>query len=91
MYGFVALFILTVLSKQIMYLMHQPKEVADMAAPYIDWVAFSLIPVIMYQGYKQFADGLAKTKYSMYAILWLMWCMFFLITCLYMEFGYFQN
>jgi MATE family multidrug resistance protein len=53
-----------------MYLMH-PKEVADMAAPYIDWVAFSLIPVIMYQGYKQFADGLAKTKYSMYAIfLW---------------------
>ena len=64
----VALFILTVLSKQIMYLMHQPKAVADMAAPYIDWVAFSLIPVIMYQGYKQFADGLAKTKYSMYAI-----------------------
>lgn len=64
----VALFILTVLSKQIMYLMHQPKEVVDMAAPYIDWVAFSLIPVIIYQGYKQFADGLAKTKYSMYAI-----------------------
>ncbi|MGO4905965.1 MATE family efflux transporter [Flavobacterium sp. W20_MBD1_R3] len=65
----IALFIMTVLSKQIMYLMHQPKEVADMAAPYIDWVAFSLIPVIIYQGYKQFADGLAKTKYSMYAIL----------------------
>jgi MATE family multidrug resistance protein len=84
----VALFILTVLSKQIMYLM-QPKEVADMAAPYIDWLLFP-IPVIMYQGYKQFADGLAKTKYSMYAFM-LMWCMFFLITCLYMEFGYFQN
>lgn len=65
----VVLFIMTVLSKQIMYLMQQPKEVADLAAPYIDWVAFSLIPVIIYQGYKQFADGLAKTKYSMYAIL----------------------
>ena len=65
----VSLFILTVLSKQIMYLMHQPKEVADLAAPYIDWVAFSLIPVIIYQGYKQFADGLSQTKYSMYAIL----------------------
>ena len=64
----VVLFITTVLSKQIMYLMHQPKEVADLAAPYIDWVAFSLIPVIIYQGYKQFADGLAFTKYSMYAI-----------------------
>ncbi|CAH0336663.1 Multidrug resistance protein NorM [Flavobacterium sp. CECT 9288] len=63
------LFVVTVLSKQVMYIMHQPKEVADLAAPYIDWVAFSMIPVIMYQGYKQFADGLSKTKYSMYAIL----------------------
>ena len=64
----VVLFISTVLSKPLMYLMHQPKIVADMAAPYIDWVAFSLIPVIIYQGYKQFADGLSETKYSMYAI-----------------------
>jgi MATE family multidrug resistance protein len=31
-------------------------------------VAFSLIPVIIFQGYKQFADGLSQTKYSMYAI-----------------------
>lgn len=64
----VSLFILTVLSKELMYLMHQPAEVAALAAPYIDWVAFSLIPVIIYQGYKQFADGLSHTKYSMYAI-----------------------
>jgi multidrug resistance protein, MATE family len=64
----VVLFIVTVLSKQIMYFMHQPQEVVILAAPYIDWVAFSLIPVIMYQGYKQFADGLSQTKYSMYAI-----------------------
>lgn len=64
----VTLFILTVLSKQIMYFMHQPNEVVDLASPYIDWVAFSLIPVIVYQGYKQFADGLSQTKYSMYAI-----------------------
>ncbi|MBC5864430.1 MATE family efflux transporter [Flavobacterium turcicum] len=65
----VSLFILTVLSKELMYLMHQPAEVAALASPYIDWVAFSLIPVIIYQGYKQFADGLSHTKYSMYAIL----------------------
>jgi MATE family multidrug resistance protein len=62
------LFIVTVLCKPLMYLMHQPKIVADMASPYIDWVAFSLIPLIMYQGYKQFADGLSQTKYPMYAI-----------------------
>ena len=65
----VALFLLTIFSKQLMYLMHQPEEVVVLAAPYIDWVAFSLIPVVIYQGYKQFADGLSKTKYSMYAIM----------------------
>lgn len=65
----IALFLLTIVSKQLMYFMHQPAEVVALAAPYINWVAFSLIPVIMYQGYKQFADGLSKTKYSMYAIL----------------------
>lgn len=64
----VVLFVMTVLSKQLMYLMNQPEAVVVLAAPYIDWVAFSLIPVIIYQGYKQFADGLSQTKYSMYAI-----------------------
>jgi MATE family multidrug resistance protein len=62
------LFIVVVLAKPLMYLMQQPEEVVQLASPYIDWVAFSLIPVIIYQGYKQFADGLSKTKYSMYSI-----------------------
>jgi MATE family multidrug resistance protein len=65
----VSLFMLTVLSKQLMYFMDQPEAVVLLAAPYIDWVAFSLIPVVMYQGYKQFADGLSLTKYSMYSII----------------------
>ncbi|OOG69850.1 MATE family efflux transporter [Flavobacterium sp. A45] len=65
----VSLFMLTVLSKQLMYFMNQPEAVVILAAPYIDWVAFSLIPVVMYQGYKQFADGLSLTKYSMYSII----------------------
>lgn len=63
------LFIMIVLAKPIMLLMHQPKEVVDLASPFIDWVAFSLIPVIVFQAYKQFADGLSRTKYAMYAIL----------------------
>jgi multidrug resistance protein, MATE family len=64
----ISLFAVIVLAKPLMFLMHQPKEVVDLAYPYIDWVAFSLIPVIIYQAYKQFADGLSLTKYSMYAI-----------------------
>lgn len=65
----ISLFIITVLSKQLMYYMNQPEAVVLLAAPYVDCVAFSLIPVVMYQGYKQFADGLSLTKYSMYSII----------------------
>jgi MATE family multidrug resistance protein len=50
-------------------LLQQPKEVIELAKPFLDMVAFSLIPLVLYQGYKQFADGLSMTKYSMYAII----------------------
>jgi multidrug resistance protein, MATE family len=63
------LFGVVVLAKPIMVLMHQPEEVIVLAKPYLDWVAFSLVPLIIYQGYKQFADGLSMTKISMYAIV----------------------
>jgi multidrug resistance protein, MATE family len=64
-----ALFGLVVLAKPIMELLQQPKDVIALAKPYLDWVAFSLVPLIIYQGYKQFADGLSLTKVSMYAII----------------------
>jgi MATE family multidrug resistance protein len=63
------LFGLVVFAKPIMEMLHQPEEVISLAKPYLDWVAFSLVPLIIYQGYKQFADGLSMTKYSMYAII----------------------
>jgi MATE family multidrug resistance protein len=63
------LFGLVVLGKPIMEMLHQPKEVIVLAKPFLDWVGFSLVPLIIYQGYKQFADGLSMTKYSMYAIV----------------------
>ena len=63
------LFGVIVLAKPIMELLEQPADVIALAKPYLDWVAFSLIPLIVYQGYKQFADGLSLTKYSMYAMI----------------------
>ncbi|RED23892.1 MATE family multidrug resistance protein [Flavobacterium cutihirudinis] len=63
------LFGVIVLAKPLMELLEQPKEVIVLAKPYLDWVAFSLIPLVMYQGYKQFADGKSLTKYSMYAMI----------------------
>lgn len=63
------LFSIIMMAKPIMELLHQPEEVIVLAKPYLGWVAFSLIPLIMYQGYKQFADGMSMTKYSMYAMV----------------------
>ena len=38
-----------------------------MAFPYLKWVAASLIPLIIFQAYKQFTDGLSRTRPAMYA------------------------
>lgn len=65
----VFLFLSVVLAQPVMELLHQPKDVIVMAKPFLNWVAFSLVPLIIYQAYKQFADGLSMTKYSMYAIV----------------------
>lgn len=65
----VSMFTVIYFSKPLMQFMGQPDEVIVLARPYLDWVAFSLIPMIVYQGYKQFADGLSMTKFSMYAIV----------------------
>ena len=55
--------------KPLIDLMKQPKEVTDMAKPFLDVVALSLIPLVIYQGFKQFADGKSQTKYAMYATI----------------------
>ena len=56
-------------AKPLMGLMNQPKAVIDLASPYIDLVAFSLVPMVIFQGYKQFADGMSLTKYAMHAVI----------------------
>lgn len=63
------LFGLIYLAKPLIVLMGQPKEVVDLAKPFLDLVAFSLIPLVIFQGYKQFADGKSETKYGMWANL----------------------
>ncbi len=63
----ILLFLLILLSKPLMYLMEQPPEVVALAIPYLDLVAFSLIPLVMFQAFKQFSEGLSQTRYPMYA------------------------
>ena len=63
------LFLMLLLAKPLMYVMDQPEEVVALAIPYLDLVAFSLVPLIVFQAFKQFSDGLSLTKYPMYATI----------------------
>tara|TARA_R110002050_G_scaffold267266_2_gene408865 strand:- start:11137 stop:12528 length:1392 start_codon:yes stop_codon:yes gene_type:complete len=64
-----SLFCLILLAKPLMYMMKQPDEVVALAMPYLDLVAFSLVPLIIFQAFKQFSEGLSQTKYPMYATI----------------------
>ena len=63
------LFGLILLAKPLMYFMKQPEEVVVLTMPYLDVIAVSLIPLIIFQGFKQFSDGLSLTKHAMYATI----------------------
>ncbi|TDS55296.1 MATE family multidrug resistance protein [Myroides indicus] len=65
----ISLFAIIYFSKPLLNHMGQPEEVIVLARPFLDIVAVSLIPAIIYQAYKQFADGKSRTKNSMYATI----------------------
>ncbi|QAA83020.1 MATE family efflux transporter [Aequorivita sp. H23M31] len=65
----VALFALVMFSKPLMYIMSQPPEVVDLAMPYLTLVAASLVPMIIFQAFKQFSDGMSMTRFPMYATI----------------------
>ena len=65
----VFLFIAIQICKPLLKLLGQPQIVVDLAIPYLDIVAFSLIPLLMFQSLKQYSDGLSMTSYSMYATI----------------------
>lgn len=65
----IVLFLMILSIKPLMYHMDQPNEVVKLAMPYLNIVAVSLIPLIMFQAFKQFSDGLSQTKYAMWATI----------------------
>ncbi|SMG33358.1 multidrug resistance protein, MATE family [Marivirga sericea] len=50
----------------ILDILDQPKEVVVLAKPYLAIIGFSLVPFMIFQTYKQFAEGLSLTKQAMY-------------------------
>ena len=61
------LYALVLVLKNTLVYLDQPVEVVKLALPYIDIVAISLIPLLLFQALKQYTDGLSRTIYPMYA------------------------
>ena len=61
------LFLGVYITKPLLFLMGQEPEVVVLAFPYLNWVAVSLLPLVIFQAFKQFSDGMSLTRYSMYA------------------------
>jgi len=62
--------VLLFLAKPLMYRMDQPVEVVEYASPYFDIIIYSMIPMLLFQAYKQFSDGMSQTKYPMRAAIY---------------------
>ncbi len=53
--------ILTVLCSELMHYLGQPEEVVREAIPYLNISAFSLVPIMIFQTFRQFGEGLSLT------------------------------
>jgi MATE family multidrug resistance protein len=52
-----------------MYSMGQPEEVVTLGVPYLNIIAISIIPAMIFQTYRQFAEGLQRTRVAMIIVV----------------------
>ncbi|MTI33380.1 MATE family efflux transporter [Xanthovirga aplysinae] len=60
------LFVILLLGTDALRYMNQPDEVVQLAIPYSIYLSASLLPLMVFQAFKQFAEGLSDTKWAMY-------------------------
>lgn len=57
------------LCRPLLYLIGQPEDVVQLAIPYLSILAFSLMPVLIFQSLRQFMEGLSNTRIAMIIML----------------------
>jgi MATE family multidrug resistance protein len=62
----VLLFVIVLLGGNALNFMNQPEDVVALAIPYLAVITFSVIPFMLFQTFRQFAEGLSMTKQAMY-------------------------
>lgn len=65
----VLLFLLVLSIRPALFLLEQPEEVVRAALPYLDIIALSLVPLMVFQTFRQFTEGLSNTRVAMLVII----------------------
>lgn len=55
--------------KNILHHIGQAPEVVDLSLPYLSIITWSLLPVLIFQTFKQFAEGLSNTRVALIVVL----------------------
>ncbi len=63
------LFSLVFIGSRSLRFLNQPENVVDMAIPYLNIITLSMIPLMIFQTYRQFAEGLSRTKMAMIIVI----------------------
>ncbi|MBX2965507.1 MAG: MATE family efflux transporter [Cyclobacteriaceae bacterium] len=65
----IILFIIISSGGQLLHFMNQPEEVVMLAIPYLNITALSIIPLMFFQTFREFAEGLSLTRVSMVVVI----------------------
>lgn len=60
---------IVVFGGRVLFHLNQPEEVVQRSIPYLNIITFSIVPLMIFQTYRQFAEGLSLTRPPMYISL----------------------
>ena len=62
----IGLFLVVYSGSNVLHFWNQPDDVVALAIPYLEIITFSMIPFMVFQTFRQFAEGLSLTKQAMF-------------------------
>ncbi|MBL3656513.1 MATE family efflux transporter [Fulvivirga sediminis] len=66
--GFI-LFSLVKIGGNVLHHMNQPEDVVDISLPYLNIITLSMVPLMIFQTFRQFAEGLSHTTQAMIIVI----------------------
>jgi multidrug resistance protein, MATE family len=63
------LVVIVLIGMNVLYHINQPPEVVVLSIPYLSIITFSLIPILVFQTFRQFTEGLSLTRIAMIIVI----------------------